>query len=98
MMEESLTVSSPTAQGVESFASPYGFAETLDRLEATLRAKGIDVFAKIDHAAAATGVGLSMPPTVVLVFGSPRGGTPLMLEQPLLALDLPLRVLVREDD
>jgi uncharacterized protein (DUF302 family) len=97
-MPKSGSKSSPVALGVESFASPYGFAETLDRLEATLRTKGVEVFSRIDHAAAAATVGLSMPPTVVLIFGNPRGGTPLMLEHPLLALDLPLKVLVREDD
>src|SRR3954466_14951437 len=97
-MNESAALSTPVAQGVESFASPYDFADTLDRLETTLRAKGIEVFTKIDHAAAAAGVGLSMPPTVVLIFGNPRGGTPLMLKNPLLALDLPLKVLVRGDE
>jgi uncharacterized protein (DUF302 family) len=97
-MHESSSVSSPVAQGVQSFPSPYGFADTLGRLEETLRAKGVEVFGKIDHAAAAATVGLSMPPTVVLIFGNPRGGTPLMLETPLLALDLPLKVLVRDDD
>lgn len=55
------------------------------------------LFAEIDHAEAASTVGLAMPPTVVLIFGNPRGGTPLMLAAPQLALDLPLRVLVREN-
>ena len=97
-MQEATPVPSPVAREVESFASPYGFAETLARLQSTLQAKGIEVFASIDHAAAAAEVGLSLPPTVVLIFGNPRGGTPLMLQNPLLALDLPLKVLVREDD
>src|SRR3954462_4657984 len=96
-MADSTTDSSPVARDVASFASPYGFAETLDRLESTLHAKEIDVFARIDHAAAAAKVGLTMPPTVVLIFGNPRGGTPLMLQKPLLALDLPLKLVVRQD-
>jgi uncharacterized protein (DUF302 family) len=98
MMGESASVASPVAQGVESVASSFGFAETLDRLESTLRAKNVEIFARIDHAAAAASAGLAMPPTVVLIFGNPRGGTPLMLQNPLLALDLPLKVLVRADD
>lgn len=97
-MAEPATNPSLVATGVDSFASPYGFADTLERLENTLRARGIDIFAKIDHAAAAAKVGLSMPSTVVLIFGNPRGGTPLMLLNPLVALDLPLKLLVREDD
>jgi uncharacterized protein (DUF302 family) len=97
-MNDSTSITLPVGQGVESFASPYGFTDTLDRLENTLRTKGIEELARIDHAAAAAKVGLSMPSTVVLIFGNPRGGTPLMIENPLLALDLPLKVLVREDD
>jgi uncharacterized protein (DUF302 family) len=73
------------------------FAQTLDRIGAAIEAAGMRVFARIDHAAAATGVGLAMPPTTVLIYGSPKGGTPLMLASPAAALDLPLRVLVRED-
>jgi len=56
------------------------------------------VFARIDHAAGAKEAGMTMPPTVVLLYGNPRGGTPIMLASPLAALDLPLRVLVREDN
>jgi uncharacterized protein (DUF302 family) len=96
-MDETNAKASPIGRDVESFASPYDFPDTLQRLENTLRAKNIAVFAKIDHAMAAMEVGLAMPPTVVLIFGNPRGGTPLMLENPLLALDLPLKLLVRED-
>ncbi len=55
------------------------------------------VFARIDHAAGAQAVGMTMPPTIVLMYGNPRGGTPIMLAAPRAALDLPLRVLVRED-
>ena len=87
----------PVARGVHTVVSPFSFTVTLQRLEDTLRTKDLHLFAKIDHAAAAAGVGLTMPPTIVLIFGNPRGGTPLMLQSPLLALDLPLKLLVRED-
>lgn len=77
--------------------SPIGFAPTLDRLARAIAAAGLQVFTTIDHAAAARAVGLTMPPTAVLLYGNPRGGTPVMLATPSAALDLPLRVLVRED-
>ena len=77
--------------------SVFSFSETLARLQSALEGKGFRIFAKIDHRAAAQSVGLAMPPTTVLVFGNPAGGTPLMLAAPDFALELPLRVLVRED-
>jgi uncharacterized protein (DUF302 family) len=77
-------------------ASGHDFEHTVARLDAELTRRGLEVFARIDHAAAARSVGLQMPPTLVVLFGSPRGGTPLMLEAPDLALDLPMRLLVRE--
>ena len=77
--------------------SAWPFASTLDRLTTTIDAAGLKIFARIDHAAGAKEAGLVMPPTVVLLYGSPKGGTPLMLAAPAAALDLPLRVLVRED-
>lgn len=78
-------------------ASATGFATTLDRLVAAIEEAGMTVFARIDHAAAARSAGLAMPPTVVLLYGNPEGGTPIMLATPRAALDLPLRVLLRED-
>lgn len=78
--------------------SAYAFAETLEHLRVALESKNFTIFAVIDHRAAAQSVGLDMPPTTVLVFGNPRGGTPLMLAAPDFALELPLRVLVREDE
>jgi uncharacterized protein (DUF302 family) len=77
--------------------SKVPFAATLDRITASIEAAGMQVFARIDHAAAASAVGLAMPPTTVLIYGNARGGTPVMLDTPVAALDLPLRVLVRED-
>ena len=78
--------------------SRWLFAETVARLEAAIGQAGMAIFARIDHAAGAAEVGLAMPPTVVLIYGNPRGGTPVMQAAPLTALDLPLRVLVREAD
>lgn len=71
--------------------------ESAERLKALLAQKGIELFADIDHAAAAKKVGLSLRPTRVLLFGNPKAGTPLMQSQQTIGLDLPLRVLVWED-
>ncbi len=84
--------------GVVTTPSRHGQRETLDRFEAALRAAGWLVFAEIDHAAAATAVGMRLPPRTVVLFGNPRAGTPGMAETPTLALDLPMRVLVWQDD
>lgn len=70
--------------------------ETTDRIEGLLRAKGLKIFARIDQAAEAKAVGLSLRPTVLLIFGDPKSGTPLMERYPSLALDLPLKALVWE--
>jgi uncharacterized protein (DUF302 family) len=70
---------------------------TVERLEAALKERGLTVFARIDHAAAAAAVGLKMPPAIVVVFGNPRAGTPAFLQQPTLAIDLPLKALVWGD-
>ena len=85
------------AAGIEEHVSGAAFGPTLERLERAITAAGLRVFARIDHAAGAREVGMAMPPTTVLLYGHPRGGTPVMLAAPLAALDLPLRVLVRED-
>lgn len=77
--------------------SAWPFAPTLDRLTTAIEGAGLKVFARIDHAAGAKEAGLTMPPTVVLLYGNPQGGTPIMLAAPAAALDLPLRVLVRDD-
>ena len=77
--------------------SPLGFAATLDRLVDAIARAGMTVFARIDHAAGARAAGMDIPPTEVLIYGSPKGGTPLMIAAPQAALDLPLRVLVRQD-
>ena len=81
---------------IVEYASPVPFAATLDRVVKAIEAAGLNLFARIDHAANARDAGLSMPPTTVLIYGHGKGGTPLMLAAPLAALDLPLRVLVRQ--
>ena len=78
--------------------SAHGADETVVRLKSLLSKKGIQVFADIDHAAGAQKVGLSLRPTRLLVFGNPQAGTPLMQSQQTIGLDLPLRILVWEDE
>ena len=77
--------------------SPHSVVETLERLEAILKAKGLTIFARVDHSGEAAKVGIEMRPTQVLIFGSPKGGTPVMLAAPSVAIDLPLKALVWED-
>jgi uncharacterized protein (DUF302 family) len=81
---------------IVELTSRHDFAATLGRLEDELAARGIEVFARIDHAANAAAAGLTMPPATVVIFGNARAGTPLMVDAPTLALDLPLRILVRQ--
>ena len=78
--------------------SAYSFPVTLARLRSALEGHGFRIFATIDHRAAAQSVGLDMPPTTVLIYGNPLGGTALMLAAPDFALELPLRVLIREGE
>jgi uncharacterized protein (DUF302 family) len=80
--------------GLVEIASRYSFDETVERLQAAFREKGMQVFAVIDHSGEAEKVGLKMRPTKVVIFGSPKGGTPLMVAAPSLAIDLPLKALV----
>jgi uncharacterized protein (DUF302 family) len=83
--------------GMVHLSSPYSVAETIKRLESLLQAQGLTEFCRIDHSAAAEKAGLKMPPTQVIIFGSPKGGTPLMIASPTLAIDLPLKALIWED-
>jgi len=83
--------------GIITHSSPYSVPETLDRLESLLRAKNINTFARIDHSGEAEKVGLHMPPTQLLIFGNPKGGTPIMLAAPLSAIDLPVKALAWQD-
>ncbi len=83
--------------GVTKRESRYSVPQTLDRLEAILKERGITVFARIDHAGEATKVGLNLPPTQLLVFGNPRAGTSLMVAHPTIAIDLPMKALAWQD-
>jgi len=85
------------AQGLTTLRSSYGPKDTMNRLEAELRAKGMTVFAHIDHAAGARAVGLSLRPTEVLIFGNAKAGTPLMQSVQTIGIDLPLKALVWQD-
>jgi len=86
------------SHGLVHISSPRSVPETLQRLETILQSKGMTIFARIHHSGEAAKVGLEMHDTQLLIFGSPRGGTPLMVAAPTLAIDLPLKALVWEDD
>ena len=77
--------------GLITLASNHGPSETMSRLEAAVKTKGMSVFSRIDHAAGATDIGTSLRPTEVLIFGNPKGGTPLMQSTQTIGIDLPLR-------
>ncbi len=87
-----------SAPGFKSFESHYSVHETVDRLEGFLRSKGIKVFARLDQAAEAAAVGISMRPMELLIFGDPKSGSPLMIQYPSLAIDLPLKALAWETE
>ncbi len=85
------------AAGMTAVVSSFGPKETMDRLEAEIRAKGMTVFARVDHAAGAAAVGLELRPTELLIFGSAKAGTALMQADQAIGIDLPLKALVYED-
>jgi uncharacterized protein (DUF302 family)/uncharacterized membrane protein YidH (DUF202 family) len=91
------SVTSGTHEGIVDNASRYSVNDTVDRLKAMLESKGVTVFAVIDHSGEAAKVGMSLPPTKLLIFGNPKAGTPLMSAAPSAALDLPLKILVWQD-
>jgi uncharacterized protein (DUF302 family) len=84
-------------EGIISKPSKYSVPETLHRLETILESKGIKVFALVDHGGEAEKAGLKMPPTQLLIFGNPKGGTPVMLAAPTSAIDLPWKALAWQD-
>lgn len=86
------------ADGLTTIPSNHGAKETMDRLEAEVRARGMVVFARVNHAAGAAQVGLSLRPTEVLMFGNAKAGTPLMQANQTIGIDLPLKALVWEDE
>ena len=85
------------ADGLTTLPSTFGPKDTMDRLEAEVKAKGMTVFARIDHAAGAAQAGLKLRPTEVIIFGNATAGTPLMQANQSIGIDLPLKVLVWED-
>jgi len=84
--------------GIISIPSPHSVDQTVGALTKTLATKNITLFALVDHSGEAAKVGMTMPSTKLLIFGSPRAGTPIMLASPTAALDLPLKILVHEDN
>ena len=84
-------------KGIIDKPSNHSVDQTVDRLRNILQAKGVTLFALVDHSGEAEKVGLKMPPTKLLIFGSPKAGTPLMLASPSTAIDLPLKILIWED-
>jgi uncharacterized protein (DUF302 family) len=90
-------VASPE-EGIVNRVSRHTVGQTVEKLQALLQAKGIKLFALIDHSGEAKNAGLEMRPTKLLIFGNPKAGTPLMLAAPSIALDLPLKILVWEDN
>ena len=86
-----------TNNGILNKRSNYSVDETLERLKRTLQAKEVTIFGVVDHSGEAEKVGLKMRPTKLLIFGNPKGGTPVMLAAPSIAIDLPLKILIWED-
>ena len=84
-------------EGIITIPSNHSVDQSVDRIKGILESKGITVFALVDHSGEAAKVGMKMPPTKLLIFGSPKAGTPLMLAAPSIAIDLPLKILVWED-
>lgn len=87
-----------TAKGIVDKPSHHSVDETVDKLKNILQSKGVTLFALVDHSGEAEKAGMKMRPTKLLIFGSPKAGTPLMLAAPSIAIDLPLKILVWEDE
>ena len=86
-----------TDNGIIDARSQHSVEQTVERLTAVLHAKGVTLFALVDHSGEAAKIGMTMPPTKLLIFGNPKAGTLLMLASPSVAIDLPLKILVWED-
>lgn len=84
-------------KGIIDIPSNHSVDQTVDKLKGILESKGVTLFALVDHSGEAAKAGLKMPPTKLLIFGSPKAGTPVMLAAPSIAIDLPLKALVWED-
>jgi uncharacterized protein (DUF302 family) len=92
-----MSMTSGKSNGIIDKRSNHSVDETVEKLEGILQAKGVTLFALVDHSGEAEKAGLKMRPTKLLIFGSPKAGTPLMLAAPSVAIDLPLKILVWED-
>jgi uncharacterized protein (DUF302 family) len=86
-----------TNKGIIDKRSNHSVEQTVEKLKSVLQAKGVTLFAVVDHSGEAEKVGMKMRPTKLLIFGSPKAGTPLMLAAPSIAIDLPLKILIWED-
>jgi uncharacterized protein (DUF302 family) len=86
-----------SGNGMQHLSSAYSVPETLKRIDSLLQEKGLTIFCRIDHSGEAEKVGLKMHATQLILFGSPKGGTPVMIASPTIAIDLPLKALVWED-
>ncbi len=84
-------------EGIVDIPSNHSVDQTVQRLKKVLETKGVTIFALVDHSGEAERAGLKMPPTKLLIFGSPMAGTPVMLAAPSIAIDLPLKILIWED-
>jgi uncharacterized protein (DUF302 family) len=94
MNDRTPSATPPSVEGIVTRLSPFSVEETLERLQEAIHIRNLSLFAQIDHSGEAKRVGLTMQEAHVLIFGNPKAGTPLMIASPLLALDLPLKVLV----
>jgi uncharacterized protein (DUF302 family)/uncharacterized membrane protein YidH (DUF202 family) len=94
---EEISMTPNKANGIIDTPSKHSVDETVEKLKAILQAKGVTLFALVDHSGEAEKVGMKMRPTKLLIFGNPKGGTPVMLAAPSIAIDLPLKILVWED-
>jgi uncharacterized protein (DUF302 family) len=90
-------MTSDSDRGIVTLPCHHSLQQTVGKLEETLRAKGVKLFAVVDHSGEAERAGMHMPPTKLLIFGNPKAGTPLMIASPSVAIDLPMKILVWED-
>ena len=95
---EEMRMAPAAADGIISKPSNHSVDQTVDKLKSILETRGVTLFALVDHSGEAAKAGLNMRPTKLLMFGNPRAGTPVMLAAPSIAIDLPLKILVWEDD
>ena len=98
MNDPTTSATPPSAEGILTRSSPFSVEETLQRLQEGIHSRKLILFAHIDHSGEAKRVGLKMQEAHVLIFGNPKAGTSLMIASPLLALDLPLKVLIWQDE